>query len=54
MEEKMIQTESLLVNAKASWAESEHEREILMNNYRDLQALINEKVEGGLEALYRS
>lgn len=30
-EERLIQTESLLVNAKANWAESEHEKELLTN-----------------------
>jgi hypothetical protein len=42
----------LLVNAKASWAQSEHEREVLMASLRELQALINDKIEGGLDALY--
>ena len=51
-EEKLIQTESLLVNAKASWAQSEHEREVLVASLRELQSLINEKIEGGLDALY--
>lgn len=51
-EERLIQTESLLVNAKASWANSEHEKEILSNNMRELESLINDKIEGGLDALY--
>lgn len=51
-EERIIQTESLLVNAKASWAHSEHEKEVLSNNLRELESLINDKIEGGLDALY--
>jgi hypothetical protein len=51
-EERLIQTESLLVNAKASWANSEHEKEIMRNNMRELESLINDKIEGGLDALY--
>jgi len=30
LEERLIQTEGKLVNAKASWAEAEHEKEILL------------------------
>ena len=52
-EERLIQTESLLVNAKASWAASEHEKEILSNQFRDLEQIINDKVEGGIDAIYR-
>ena len=29
LEDKLLQTEQHLINAKASWAESEHEKEIM-------------------------
>ena len=29
LEERLIQTEQHLINAKASWAEAEHEKELL-------------------------
>ena len=35
-EEKLIQTESLLINAKASWADAEHEREMLKSKLNEI------------------
>ena len=44
--------ESRLINAKANWADSEHERELIQNKLQEINNLINDKIEGGIQALY--
>jgi hypothetical protein len=44
--------ESRLINAKANWADSEHERELIQNKLQEISNLINDKIEGGIQALY--
>lgn len=51
MEERLIQTEGHLINAKASWAEAEHEKEILNGKLQMLDEILRTQYEGGLEAL---
>lgn len=41
-EEKLISTEQQLIQAKASWANSEHEREQLYNQCQELEERIQE------------
>jgi len=53
LEEKLLQTESMLINAKASWAESEHDRELLRNKLSEVENLMDEHVEGGLESFLK-
>lgn len=40
LEERLIQTEGHLINAKASWAEAEHEREILLGKMQMLDEIL--------------
>ena len=51
MEERLIQTEQHLINAKASWAEAEHEKEILHGRLHMLDEILRSHYEGGLQAL---
>ena len=50
LEEKLLQTESMLINAKASWAEAEHERELLKNKLSEVENIMADEIDGGLEA----
>ena len=43
--------ESRLINAKANWADSEHERELIQNKLQEINNLINDKIEGSGEKL---
>ena len=51
LEDKLLQTEQLLINAKASWAESEHEREMLRAKMQMVDEVLSQQYEGGLEAV---
>ena len=51
LEERLIQTEQHLINAKSSWAESEHEKEMLLGKLHTLDEILQSQYEGGLEAL---
>ena len=51
LEERLIQTEQHLINAKSSWAESEHEKEMLLGKLQTLDEILQSQYEGGLEAL---
>jgi len=51
LEEKLVQTEQQLINAKSSWAEAEHEKELLLGKLHTLDEILSSHYEGGLEAL---
>ena len=40
LEERLIQTEQHLINAKSSWAESEHEKEMLLGKLQALDEIL--------------
>ena len=40
LEERLIQTEMHLINAKSSWAESEHEKELLLGKLHALDEIL--------------
>jgi len=51
MEERLVQTEQHLINAKSSWAECEHDKEILLGKIQALDEILRTQYEGGIEAL---
>ena len=51
LEEKLIETEQHLINAKSSWAESEHEKEMLLGKLQMLDEILRSQYEGGIDAL---
>ena len=51
LDEKLVQTEQQLINAKSSWAESEHEKELLLGKLQMLDEILRTQYEGGLEGL---
>ena len=51
LEEKLVQTENMLISVKASWAEAEHEREVLKSKMHTIDEVLREHYEGGLDAL---
>lgn len=50
-EDRLIQTETQLINAKASWAEAEHEKEIYRSKLLQADEVLQTQYVGGLEAL---
>jgi len=51
LDEKLMLTEQQLINAKSSWAESEHEKEMLLGKLQTLDEILGTQYEGGIEAL---
>ena len=41
----------MLISVKASWAEAEHEREVLKSKMHTIDEVLREHYEGGLDAL---
>ena len=40
-----------MINAKSSWADSEHEKELLVGKLQVVDEVLRSQYEGGLEAL---
>ena len=51
LDEKLLLTEQHLINAKSSWAEASHEKELLVGKLQLLDEILRTQYEGGLEAL---
>lgn len=51
LEERLIQTEGHLINAKGSWAQAEHEKELYLGKLQQLDEILSTQYEGGIEAL---
>ena len=51
LEDRLIQTETQLINAKASWADSEHEKEIYKSKLHQADEVLQTQFVGGLEGL---
>ena len=54
LEDRLIQTETQLINAKASWADSEHEKEIYKSKMHQVDEILQKQYVGGLEGLLLS
>lgn len=54
LEDRLLQTETQLVNVKASWAESEHEKEQILGKLSTIDEVLSMQYEGGIEGFLQA